>query len=74
MDAFIESVSEFVGKLFAVFLVSGGVLLFAGEIRLAALKKAKEGSSRLSDFTASMTKTRLPIAHGGRHGAGKKSH
>lgn len=73
MDAFIESVSEFVGKLVAVVFVSGSVLLFAGEIRLAALKKAQEGSSRLSGFTASMTKTRLPIPHGGQRGAGKKS-
>lgn len=74
MDAFIESVSAFVGKLVTVALVSSSVFLFAGEIRLAAHKKAQEGSSRLSGFTASMTKTRLPFAYGGRHGAGKKSH
>lgn len=74
MDTFIESVFEFVGKLVAIVLVSNGVLLFAGEVRLAVLKKAQGGSSRLSGFTASMTKTRLPIAYGGRHGAGKKSH
>ncbi|MCM2351933.1 MAG: hypothetical protein NDI69_18115 [Bacteriovoracaceae bacterium] len=52
MDAFIESVSAFVGKLVAIALISSSVFLFAGEIRLAALKKAQEGSSRLSGFTA----------------------
>lgn len=71
MDAFIESFSEFTGKLITVGLLIGGVLLFAGEIRLAALKKASEGSSRLSGFTASMTKTKPPFAYGGQRGTGK---
>lgn len=74
MDALIESVSAFVGKLVVVALVSSSVLLFAGEIRLAALKKAQKGSFRLSGFTASMTKTKPPFVYGGQHGAGKKSH
>jgi len=43
MDAFIESVSAFVGKLVAVALVSSSVLLFAGEILLSAFKKARTG-------------------------------
>lgn len=74
MDAFIESVSAFVGKLVTVALVSSSVFLFTGEIRLAALKKAQEGSSKLSGFTTSMTKTSLPFAYGGQYGSGKKSH
>lgn len=56
MNHFIKSISEFISNLVATALVGGAILLFAGEIRLAALKKASQGSSRLSAFTAKMTK------------------
>jgi hypothetical protein len=74
MESLIESISEFVSKLIVTALIGGSIFLFAGEIRLAALKKAAHGSSRLSDFTAKMTKMNVTRAYGGQHGAGKKSH
>jgi hypothetical protein len=36
-------------------MITSGLLLVAGEIRLAALKKASQGSSKLSPFTERMT-------------------
>lgn len=68
MDNLVESISEFIGNLVAVALVGGSLFLFAGEIRMAALKKASFGSAKLSGFTARMTDT-----HGGLHGSSKKS-
>jgi hypothetical protein len=59
MDNIIESISDFIGGVIATALIGGGLLLFAGEIRLAALKKAKQGSTPLSSFTQRMTKTKL---------------
>lgn len=59
MDNLIESISDFIGKAITVLLVSGSVCLLAGEIRLAALKKASQGSAKLSTFTAKMTKSSL---------------
>lgn len=74
MNSLIKSISEFISNLVAVTLLGGTLVLFAGEVRLAALKKASHVSTRLSDFTAKMTKTNVSRASGGQHGAGKKSH
>lgn len=74
MNSLIKSISEFISHLLTVALLGGTIVLFAGEVRLAALKKATQGSSRLSSFTAKMTKTSISRAYGGQHGAGKKSH
>lgn len=74
MDILIEAIFDFFRKLIVSALIGGSIFLFAGEIRLAALKKAAHGSSRLSDFTAKMTKMNVSRAYGGQHGAGKKSH
>lgn len=60
MENLIESISSFIGKAVTVLLVSSSVCLLAGEIRLAALRKASQGTSKLSTFTAKMTKTGLP--------------
>ena len=60
MENLIESLSSFIGKAVSVLLVSGSVCLLAGEIRLAALKKASQGSTKLSSFTSKMTKTSFP--------------
>lgn len=42
----------FIGTAITATLIGSGVLLLAGEIRLAALRKAFEGSSKLSYFEA----------------------
>ena len=73
MDSILESVSEFIGKAMTASLVGGSVLILAGEIRLAALRKASRGSVRLTSFTERMTKSCL-TNRGGLHGTGKKSH
>ena len=61
MDEFMDSVTGFIGNLISAALVGGAMLLIAGEIRLAALRKAREGSVRLSSFTERMTGTKLNL-------------
>lgn len=61
MDNFIEAFSNFIGGVIATAIIGGSILLIAGEIRLAALKKAQKGSVRLSTFTERMTKTKLSL-------------
>ena len=61
MEDLIDSISDFIGGVIAASLIGGDILLLAGEIRLAALRKAKMGSTPLSAFTERMTKTKLPI-------------
>lgn len=63
MDNIIESICDFISGLISVVLIGGTVTIFAGEIRLAALKKAAQGSTKLSSFTSKMTKTKLPLGH-----------
>lgn len=55
MNSIISSISAFIQKTLAIAVLGSGILLFAGEIRLAALKKASQGSSKLSSFTVRMT-------------------
>ena len=55
MNTLISAIQSFISHLLAVGLITSGVLLFAGEIQLAALKKASQGSSKLSPFTERMT-------------------
>jgi hypothetical protein len=52
------AVSDFMHAVNVTSLLSSGNCLLAGEVRLAALKKASKGSSKLSGFTQSMTKTK----------------
>ena len=59
MDNLIDAISDLIGAVISVSLVGGGLLLFSGEIRLAALKKSYQGSTKLSGFTQRMTKTKL---------------
>ena len=58
MGKLISAISGFIHTVIAVSLLGSGICLVAGEIRLAALKKASEGSSKLSGFTQRMTKTK----------------
>ncbi len=55
MKALINSIQSFISHILAVGMITSGLLLVAGEIRLAALKKASQGSSKLSPFTERMT-------------------
>lgn len=71
MKMFINAIQSFISHFLAVGMITSGLLIFAGEIRLAALKKASKGSSKLSSFTERMTGTTL--FKGGHHGTGKKS-
>jgi hypothetical protein len=70
MDSIIESISDFVGKILAITVIGSSVLLLAGELRLASLKKASKGSVNLSAFTEKMTSMSL---QGGIYGTRKKS-
>jgi hypothetical protein len=59
MKALFSAISGLIQTVISASLIGSGVLLLAGEIRLAALKKASQGSSKLSGFTQRMTKTSL---------------
>jgi hypothetical protein len=61
MDEFMDSVTGFIGNLISAALVGGAILLMAGELRLAALRKAHQGSVRLSSFTERMTGMKLRL-------------
>ena len=54
-----DSETGFIENLISAALVGGAILLIAGEIMLAALRKARDGSVRLSNFTERMTGTKL---------------
>jgi hypothetical protein len=56
MKTIINSIQVFISQALAISVLAGGILLFAGEIRLAALKKASQGSTKLSVLTQRMTK------------------
>jgi len=70
MENLVELIIGFIGKAVTVLLVSSTICLLAGEFRLATLKKASQGSTKLSSFTAKMTGTTL--YKGVHHGTGKK--
>lgn len=56
---FINAIQSFISHFLVVGMIISGLLIFAGEIRLAALKKASKGSTKLSRFTQKMTRTNL---------------
>ena len=56
-----NAIMSFIRKPFTVSMMGSFMLLVAGEVRLAALKKASQGSSKLSGFTQKMTKTKLRL-------------
>ena len=58
MGRLIAGISDFISKALALVVAGSIVALLAGEVRLAALRKASQGSSRLSGFTQRMTKTK----------------
>jgi hypothetical protein len=58
MRKMISAISNFLQTVIMISVLSSGICLVAGEIRLAALKKALKGSSKLSVFTQRMNKTK----------------
>ena len=62
MNTLIEAISGLISKALSLVFVGSIIALVAGEVRLAALKKASQGSVKLSSFTERMTKTKLNLA------------
>jgi hypothetical protein len=58
MRKMISAISNFLQTVIMISVLSSGICLVAGEIRLAALKKGLKGSSKLSVFTQRMNKTK----------------
>lgn len=58
MGKLISAITGFIQTVIMVSVLGSGICLVAGEIRLAKLKKASKGSSKLSGFTQRMTKTK----------------
>jgi hypothetical protein len=61
MSRLFAAILSLTSKLTVLALIGGGVVLIAGEVRLAALKKASKGSSRLVPFTEKMTGMKLNL-------------
>jgi len=55
MNRLISAISDLVSKALTLAVTCSVIALLAGEIRLAALRKASQGSSKLSGFTQQMT-------------------
>ena len=61
MGSIIGGISGFISKTITLALAGSILALVAGEVRLAALKKASQGSSKLSGFTQKMTGKNLNL-------------
>jgi len=59
MKTIISEIQSFISQILVVSVLTFGICLFAGEIKLAALKKASQGSSKQSSFTERMTKMKV---------------
>ena len=58
MSSIISGITDFLTIAF----ISGGILLFAGEIKLEALKRASFGSTKLVKYTERMTGSSLDLS------------
>ncbi|MFZ4713728.1 MAG: hypothetical protein ACOYL6_08460 [Bacteriovoracaceae bacterium] len=56
MKTIISSMQVFISQFLVIAILGSGISIFAGEVRLAVLRKASQGSSKLSNFTKRMTK------------------
>jgi hypothetical protein len=63
MGGLINAISGFLAKATNLLVFGSVMAILAGEVRLAALKKASHGSSKLSGFTQKMTKNKLNLSH-----------
>lgn len=58
MGKLLSAITQFIKTAIMLSMLGSGVCLVAGEVRLAALKQASKGSTKLSGFTQRMTKTK----------------
>ncbi len=63
MGQLMNAIMSFIRQAITVRVMGSFLLLIAREFRSAALKKASQGSSKLSAFTEKMTKTKLKLSH-----------
>jgi hypothetical protein len=61
MKQLISTIFSFIQTAIAVVLMGSTLCLLAGEVRLAALKKASQGSTKLTKFTERMTGMKLDL-------------
>ena len=61
MRRLITSLLDFAVKITSLALAGSFIALLAGEVRLAALKKASQGSTKLTKFTERMTGMKLDL-------------
>jgi hypothetical protein len=61
MGQLVNGIMGFIKQAIVISMMGSFLLLVAGEVRLAALKKASQGSSKLSGFTQKMTQTKLRL-------------
>ena len=59
MSSILSGIYDFV----AIAFIGGTILLFAGEIKLEAAKKAAQGSTKLTSFTNGMTGATLDLSN-----------
>jgi hypothetical protein len=59
LKTLITAIQSFISHFLAFGMITSSLLLVAGEIRLAALKEASQGSSKLSHFTKRMTSMKV---------------
>jgi hypothetical protein len=52
MGNLISAIIDFAQKILTIGIISSGILLFAAEVKLAALKKASQGLSKTFDVYA----------------------
>jgi hypothetical protein len=61
MNKLFDAVSELFSTLIKFTFIGWGILLLAGEVRLAALRKISHGSPRLLSFSERLTGEKLPF-------------
>ena len=61
MGQLVSAITDFIKQAIVISTMGSFLILIAGEVRLAALKKASHGSSKLSGFTQKITKTKLRL-------------
>jgi len=58
MENLFSTISDLVTTTLKYVFIGGAILLLAGEVKLATMKKISQGSFRLSGFTERMTGTK----------------
>lgn len=61
MNRLFSAILRLISTFTALALIGGGVALIAADVRLAALKKASKGSTKLLPFTEKMTGMKLNL-------------